>query len=85
MPPSPPSRPRDLRLPTIRSEVRPTGRNGGQVARYGRLDLLLLDELSYLQIDPRGAELLFQIITKREKTAQYRRSQGSAVSKRVAT
>jgi DNA replication protein DnaC len=37
------------------------------VARYGRLDLLLLDELGYVQIDPRGAELLFQIITEREE------------------
>ena len=39
------------------------------VARYGRLDLLLLDELGYVQIDPRGAELLFQIITEREERA----------------
>jgi DNA replication protein DnaC len=39
------------------------------VARYGRLDLLLLDELGYVQLDPRGAELLFQIITEREKRA----------------
>jgi hypothetical protein len=37
------------------------------VARYGRLDLLCLDELGYIQIDPRGAELLFQIITEREE------------------
>jgi hypothetical protein len=39
------------------------------VARYGRLDLLLLDELGCVQIDPRGAELLFQIITEREERA----------------
>ena len=31
------------------------------VGRYGRLDLLLLDELGYVQIDPRGAELLFHL------------------------
>jgi len=37
--------------------------------RYGRLDLLLLDELGYVQIDPRGAELLFQIITEGEERA----------------
>jgi DNA replication protein DnaC len=37
------------------------------VARYGRLDLL--DELGYVQIDPRSAELLFQIITEREERA----------------
>ena len=28
-----------------------------------------LDELGYVQIDPRGAELLFQIITEREERA----------------
>jgi hypothetical protein len=39
------------------------------VARYGRLDLLCLDELGYVQIDPRGAELLFQIIAEREERA----------------
>jgi DNA replication protein DnaC len=39
------------------------------VGRYGRLDLLCLDELGYVQVDPRGAELLFQIITAREERA----------------
>jgi DNA replication protein DnaC len=39
------------------------------VARYGRLDLLCLDEVGYVRIDPRGAELLFQIITEREERA----------------
>jgi IstB-like ATP binding protein len=39
------------------------------VGRYGRLDLLLLDDLGYVQLDPRGAELLFQIITEREERA----------------
>ena len=37
------------------------------VTRYGRLDLLCLDELGYVQLDTRGAELLFQIITEREE------------------
>jgi DNA replication protein DnaC len=37
------------------------------VARYGRLDLLCLDELGYVHLDPRGAELLFQVITEREE------------------
>lgn len=37
------------------------------VARYGRLDLLCLDELGYVQLDTRGAELLFQVITEREE------------------
>ena len=39
------------------------------VARYGRLDLLCLDELGYVQLDARGAELLFQIVTEREERA----------------
>jgi len=39
------------------------------VGRYARLDLLLLDELGYVHLDPLGAELLFQIITEREEKA----------------
>ena len=39
------------------------------MARYGRLDLLCLDELGYVHLDPRGAELLFQVITEREERA----------------
>lgn len=39
------------------------------VSRYARLDLLCLDELGYVHLDPRGAELLFQIITAREERA----------------
>ncbi|MGH9060424.1 MAG: IS21-like element helper ATPase IstB, partial [Acidimicrobiales bacterium] len=39
------------------------------VGRYGRLDLLLVDELGYVSIDTRGAELLFQVLTEREERA----------------
>ena len=39
------------------------------VARYGRYELLLVDELGYLHLDPRGAELLFQVLTEREERA----------------
>ena len=40
------------------------------IARYGRVDLLCLDELGYMELDRRGAELLFQVLTEREeKTA----------------
>ena len=39
------------------------------VARYGRLDLLCLDEFGYVHLDPRGAELLFQVLTDREERA----------------
>ena len=39
------------------------------VGRYARIDLLCLDEVGYVHLDPRGAELLFQIITEREERA----------------
>jgi DNA replication protein DnaC len=39
------------------------------VARYGRVELLLVDELGYLSLDDRGAELLFQVLTEREERA----------------
>lgn len=39
------------------------------VGRYGRLELLCLDELGYVHLDARGAELLFQVITEREEKA----------------
>lgn len=39
------------------------------IGRYARLDLLCLDELGYVSLDARGAELLFQIITEREERA----------------
>jgi DNA replication protein DnaC len=38
------------------------------VARYSRYDLLCIDELGYLELDKRGAELLFQVLTEREET-----------------
>jgi DNA replication protein DnaC len=39
------------------------------IGRYGRLDLLCLDELGYLHLDRRGAELLFQVLTERDERA----------------
>ncbi|MEH0111430.1 IS21-like element helper ATPase IstB [Tersicoccus sp. MR15.9] len=38
------------------------------IARYGRVDLLLIDELGYMALDKKGAELLFQVLTEREET-----------------
>jgi DNA replication protein DnaC len=37
------------------------------IARYGRVDLLCIDELGYMELDKRGAELLFQVLTEREE------------------
>lgn len=37
------------------------------IARYGRADLLCLDEFGYLELDKVGAKLLFQIFTEREE------------------
>ena len=39
------------------------------VARYGRYDLLAIDELGYVNLDQHSAELLFQILTEREERA----------------
>jgi DNA replication protein DnaC len=39
------------------------------LGQYARLDLVCLDELGYLQLDSRGAELLFQVLTAREERA----------------
>jgi DNA replication protein DnaC len=37
------------------------------IARYGRVDLLCLDEFGYLELDKTGAKLLFQIFTEIEE------------------
>jgi DNA replication protein DnaC len=37
------------------------------IARYGRVDLLCIDELGYMELDRSGAELLFQVLTAREE------------------
>ncbi len=34
------------------------------IARYGRVDLLLIDELGYLELDRRGAEILLHVLTE---------------------
>ena len=39
------------------------------IARYGRVDLLMIDELGYMELDRRGAEMLFQVLTEREEKA----------------
>ncbi|WP_323136004.1 MULTISPECIES: ATP-binding protein [unclassified Streptomyces] len=37
------------------------------IARYSKVDLLCLDEFGYLNLDKKGARLLFQIFTGREE------------------
>jgi DNA replication protein DnaC len=37
------------------------------IARYGRVDLLMIAELGYMKLDRRGADLLFQVLTEREE------------------
>ncbi len=41
------------------------------IARYGRVDLLCLDELGFLELDRKGAELLFQVLTEREENRPW--------------
>jgi DNA replication protein DnaC len=40
---------------------------GRTLARYGRVDLLCLDEFGYLDLEKAGAKLLFQVFTEREE------------------
>ena len=41
------------------------GRLQGELRRYLSPDLLILDELGYLPVDQRGADLLFQVLSQR--------------------
>ncbi|MGA4792082.1 ATP-binding protein [Nocardia sp. AB354] len=51
------------------------------IARYGRVDLLCLDELGYMELDKRGAELLFQVLTEREEKNSVAIASNEAFSK----
>ena len=50
------------------------------IARYGRVDLLLIDELGYLNLDRRGAELLFEVLTEREERSSMAIASNEAFS-----
>ena len=52
-----------------------TDDRGETIARYGRVDLLCIDELGYVELDRRGTELLFQVLTGREEKASARTEQ----------
>jgi IstB-like ATP binding protein len=51
------------------------------IGRYGRVDLLCLDELGYIELDRRGAELLFQVFTEREEKNSIAVASNAAFSK----
>jgi DNA replication protein DnaC len=51
------------------------------IARYGRADLLCIDELGYMELDRRGAELLFQVLTEREEKASVAIASNESFSK----
>jgi DNA replication protein DnaC len=55
------------------------------IARYGRIDLLCLDELGYLELDRRGAELLFQVFTEREERSSIAIASNAAFSEWMST
>ena len=50
------------------------------IARYGRIELLCLDELGYIELDRRGAELLFQVFTEREEKSSIAVASNAAFS-----
>ena len=47
------------------SAAQKAGRLDKELKQYTRPELLIIDELGYLPIDQRGADLLFQIISQR--------------------
>ena len=51
------------------SRAQSTGQLAREIKRYQVPRLLILDELGYLPLDRRGAELLFQVISKRYERA----------------
>ncbi|TDD23198.1 AAA family ATPase [Actinomadura sp. KC06] len=51
------------------------------ITRYGRVDLLCIDELGYMELDRRGAELLFQVLTEREEKNSLAIASNEAFSK----
>jgi DNA replication protein DnaC len=53
---------------------------GKVIARYGRIDLLCLDELGYIELDRHGAELLFQVFTEREEKSSIAVASNAAFS-----
>jgi DNA replication protein DnaC len=55
------------------------------INRYGRVDLLCVDELGYMELDRRGAELLFQVLTEREKRPASRSPPTSPSAKRTCS
>ncbi|WP_280517323.1 ATP-binding protein [Catellatospora sp. TT07R-123] len=46
----------------------------------GGLDLLCIDELGYMELDRRSAELLFQVLTEREEKSSVAISSNQAFS-----
>lgn len=55
------------------------------IARYGRVDLLCIDELGYMELDRRGAELLFQVLTEREEKNSMAIASNESFSSRTKT
>jgi len=55
------------------------------IARYGRVDLLCVDELGYMELDRRGAELLFQVLTEREEKNSIAIASNDSFSGRMKT
>jgi DNA replication protein DnaC len=55
------------------------------IARYGRIDLLCLDELGYVELDLRSTELLFQVFTEWEELSSVAIASNSAFSEWART
>ncbi len=51
------------------SEAQRAGRLGEEIARLGRLPLLVMDEVGYIPFDPAAANLIFQLVSARYERA----------------
>lgn len=58
---------------------------GKTIARYGRVDLLEIDEFGYLELDRRGAEMLFQVLNGREERTSIAIASNGAFTGRSQT
>ncbi len=50
------------------------------IARYGRVDLVCIDDLGYMDLNGRGAEMLFQVLAERDEISTPSSSVNSRTS-----
>jgi DNA replication protein DnaC len=54
------------------AEAQRAGRLGEEIARLGRIPLIVVDEVGYIPFDPAAANLIFQLVSARYERDSYR-------------